>query len=298
MPNFFNNKNIKPMLLTEQKNPFDNPQYLFEIKFDGMRAIIYVSNNEIVIKSRNGKILNDLFPELLEIKKLVKEKCIFDGEIVILENGFPDFSKLQNRIVLKNSNKILVSSQNNPATFIAFDILYKNNSLVDNELIKRKKILATFKDTNCFVKSPYILEKGKKLYKLTKKFNLEGIIAKKIDSVYQAGKRSEDWIKIKHVLDNEFYIGAYKEEENKFVANLVIGEMQNDKLKYVGKVTIGKNKKDFIRIKEIKKEINSFEDFNDPNYTFVKPTLCTIKYLTKTKNGKLRHPVFKTLIID
>ena len=69
MPDIFFNKNIKPMLLTEQNKPFDNSQYLFEIKFDGMRAIIYVSNKDIVIKSRNGKVLNNLFPELLDIKK-------------------------------------------------------------------------------------------------------------------------------------------------------------------------------------------------------------------------------------
>ena len=98
MPDIFFNKNIKPMLLTEQNKPFDNSQYLFEIKFDGMRAIIYVSNNDIVIKSRNGKVLNNLFPELLDIKKIVKGQCIFDGEIVLLDNGLPDFSKLQNRI--------------------------------------------------------------------------------------------------------------------------------------------------------------------------------------------------------
>ena len=298
MPDIFFNKNIKPMLLTEQNKPFDNSQYLFEIKFDGMRAIIYVSNKDIVIKSRNGKVLNNLFPELLDIKKIVKGQCIFDGEIVLLDNGLPDFSKLQNRIALKNSHKILISSQKNPATFIVFDIIYKDYNLIDKELIKRKKILANFKDTNFFVKSPYFIGEGKKLYKLTKKYNLEGIIAKKIDSMYQIGKRSDDWIKIKHMSDSEFYIGAYKEEKNKSTANLVIGEMQNGKLKYVGKVIIGKNKTDFIKIKEIDKVINSFLDFSDFSYTYVKPTICTIKYLNKTKNGKLRHPIFKSLIID
>lgn len=296
MPDYFKDKNLQPMLLKEQERPFDDPNYLFEIKFDGMRAIIYVSNTEIIIKSRNGKILNNIFPELIELKKMVNNNCIFDGEIIVMNNNIPDFSKLQERISLKNFQKIMSLSEDYPVTFIAFDIIYKDKLLVDKQLIERKRILDSYQDNKYFVKSLYVKNKGIKLFNLTKKNKLEGIIAKKIDSTYQIGKRSNDWIKIKHVHDSEYYIGAYKESKEKNVVSLAVGELRNNKLKYVGKVTISKKRCEFEIIKGLNKVASIFEDFFDKNYTYIEPKLqCTIEYLTKTKNGHLRHPVFKKL---
>lgn len=296
MPDYFKDKNIQPMLLKEQEKPFDDPNYLFEVKFDGMRAIIYVSNTEITIKSRNGKVLNDMFPELLELKKIVKNNCIFDGEIIVMNNNVPDFSKLQERISLKNPQRIMSVSKEQPVTFIVFDILYKDKLLVDKTLMERKKILDNYQNNKYFVKSLYIKNDGIKLFKLTKKNKLEGIIAKRINSTYQIGKRSNDWIKIKHVHDSEFYIGAYKESKDKNVVSLAIGNLVNNKLKYVGKVTIAKKRSEYKAIKSLNMVTNVFEGFADKTYVYIEPKLqCTVEYLTKTKNGHLRHPVFKSL---
>ena len=126
----FKEKNIHPMLLSEIPFNFSD-DYLYEIKFDGIRAIIYASLKGITIKTRNNIDVTHLFPELFSIKDLVTKNTIFDGEIVLLENNKPSFSSLQKRLRIKNKDKINAASINNPVTFVVFDILYLNKSLLN-----------------------------------------------------------------------------------------------------------------------------------------------------------------------
>ena len=297
MLDFYKDKNMKVMLLSEQDLPFNDKNYMFELKFDGLRTLIYVSKKEIIIKNKNGKIINDIFPELLKIKELVNKSCIFDGEIVLMEEGKPNFSKLQERIMLKDKIRINYLKKNNPVTFVVFDILYEDKNLLELSLIKRKKILNKYKDTKYFIKSRYILEEGVALFKLTQKHNLEGIVAKKIDSIYQVGKRSKDWIKIKNLKDEEYFIGGYKDEKNK--VSLLLGKLENKNLLFVGKVPIEKNKEDYKIIKNQKVSNNCFEDFDNLTYTYIIPKLkCIVKYLEKTNHGHLRQTIYKGLILD
>lgn len=123
--NLFQEKNIKPMLLEEQKEPFNSDKHYFEIKYDGIRALIYVSPKEFVIKSRNNKDITRKFPELKEIQKLVNFPTIFDGELVIFKNNIPDFSEILKRSHLTKEREILLQSKENPVIFICFDILYQ-----------------------------------------------------------------------------------------------------------------------------------------------------------------------------
>lgn len=292
----FDDKNIKPMLLHEENKPFNDEDYLFEMKFDGIRALIYVSPKEIVIKNRKGFIVNDTFPELLNIKKSIKKECIFDGEIVLMQDNKPSFSKLQERALLKNKGRIEFYKENFPTTFVCFDILYENKNLMNLSITKRKEILSKYKDNEYFVKSRVVDTKGKELFKFIKKNDLEGIVAKLKTSEYIPGSRTKEWIKIKNVKDEDFYICAYEEREN--VLSVIIGEKVDKKYKYVSKVVVGKKRKDYELIKSCEKCKNYLEDF-DENYIFIKPKYkCTIEYLEKTKNNHLRHPVFKGIRID
>jgi len=289
----FEDKNIKPMLLEEIDKPFIYKKYLYEIKFDGIRAIIYVSPKEIIIKSRRGHILNNTYPELLNIQKCAKKQCVFDGEIVLMKDNKPSFQKLQERALLKDKNKITYYKESYPVTFICFDILYENKNLTNISLIKRKEILSKYKDTDYFVKSK-VVEDGTKLFEFIKEQNLEGIVAKLKTSKYQIGKRSNDWLKIKNIKEEDYIIGAYQEKEH--IASLVLGTLINDQLHFISKVTIGKKKADYKLIKSCKKSKNHFCDFNEENYIYVEPKyICTISYLEKTKEGHLRHPVFKNI---
>jgi len=285
--------NLKPILLKEVDEPFNDNDFIYEIKFDGIRCLIYVEKNKVIIKSRNNVILNDKYPELLEIKNITKETCIFDGEIVLFNEGVPNFSKVLERLRLKNKNKIEKLQYESPVTFVCFDILYKNKDLTNLSLIDRKKILNKFSDTLEFVKSKYYND-GIKLFNLIKKENLEGIVAKKKNSIYVYGKRVSDWLKIKNIKDDEFFVCGYQLTKNDNILNLILGEKINNKFKYVGKVIVSKKNNlinKILKTKEIKKYLDNYDEDNS---VFIKPEIeLTICYLEKTKNNLLRHPCIK-----
>ncbi len=295
----FDKKNIKAMQLKEESNPFDSKDYIYEIKFDGIRALIYLDKNTFIIKNRKCYDMTNIYPELESLKDAVgNKKCIFDGEIVVFDNGKPSFSKLQERALLKNKDKINYFKENMPVTFICFDILYEDKDLRNLTLKERKKILSKYRDKDNFIKTKQF-KKGINLFKEIKKLDLEGIVAKKINSTYYGDLKTDDWIKIKNIKDDEFYIGGYKDDKDSYVASILVGDFIDNKFKFVSKVTLGKNKDEFKIIKKCKRTKNKFDDFNDNNYIYIEPKLiCSICFLERTSNGHLRHPVFKALRQD
>lgn len=294
MINLWKERNWSPMLLKEIDKPFDSEDYIFELKFDGIRAVIFANKKSVKIQSRNQVDLTHLFPELQKISELVDKNVIFDGEIIAFENNKDSFSKIQERIHLKNKDKIEYAAIENPVTFIAFDILYENKNLTTLPLIKRKDYLNKYNENDYFVKSKVIDTYGKKLFKSIKKMNLEGIVAKLKNGKYYINKRCEEFIKIKNIKRDEFIIGGYKEMKNN-ILSLAIGEYIDNKFHFVGKVSIGKKVSIYNKIKNLKQTKNYFYDFNE-DIAFVKPTItCHIEYLERTKNNHLRHPIFKDI---
>lgn len=288
-------KYFEPMLLSEIEKPFDSKEYLFELKFDGIRATIHVGKDTFIIYSRNGKDITNLYPELKAIQKQVKEDMIFDGEIVIFDNKKSDFSKLQERNNLRNTLKIKRLSKEMPVCFIAFDCLYKNIDLTNKPLLERKKILNKIDDSDYFVKTKSVFNDGKLLFKKIKQLGLEGIVAKKIDSKYQINTRTKDWIKIKNYKIENFYIGGYYDNPKHSMITLYLGEYRDNKFYYVGKVMMGKKRVLYKKIINENTEENTvFNDYKDSKVKYIKPKItCKIAYLEKTKNNHLRHPVFK-----
>ncbi len=285
-------KNYQVMLLKEIDKPFNDKKYLYELKFDGIRALIYASKNKLVIKSRNNIDITARFPEFQEIKKLVKNKnVIFDGEIIALnEDGNPDFSKVQGRNNLKNKDKIIEESLNNPAYFMVFDILYEDKELINLPLIKRKEILNKYQDTTHFLKS-HTFSDGLKLFKVVKEKKLEGIIAKLKNSLYEPGYRVDSWLKIKNFQNKEYIIHAYNFLKEKY--SLLLGEYRQEKLYYVGKVSITKNRPELKKILKTPKSPNQFINCQD-KATYIKPiNKIKVSYIEITKNGTLRQPFIK-----
>lgn len=282
-----------PMLLKEQAKPFNHPDYIFEVKFDGMRAIVFANQEEVIVKNRKGENITHLYPELQQIKSLVKTNTIFDGEIIAIENGRPSFYKIQNRIHIKDKTKIKQQSDSNPLIFMCFDILYEGKNLINLPLIERKKILENIKENDAFIKVKYIEEKGIPLFQSVKEMNLEGIIAKKKDSTYQINERNDNWIKIKNLKKESFYIIGFK--ENKTNLSLLLGEKKKQDYYYVGKVSTPKTSELAKRITELKWIDKSFINNCNENAIFVTPKeKCQIKYLERTEDNRLRQP---TLII-
>lgn len=281
-------KEFTPMLLKEVDKVFDDENYLYEVKYDGIRVLVFVSNDSVVIKSRYGMDITKLFPELSCLSKIVSGKVIFDGEIIILDDGRVSFSKLQKRFHLKNKKTIDFLSKTNPVVFMCFDVLYENRDLINLSLLERKEILNNYEDNEVFVKSTYVYGKGSKLFKAIKSLDMEGIVAKKIDSKYLINERSDNWIKIKNYKSDDFLILGYINKEN--VISLVLGELLKGRIVYVGKVSLGKKRSLANKIMNMK-ETKALIDIKDKDVIYVKPNVkCEVKYLERTSNGLLRQP--------
>lgn len=284
------NKDIKPMLLGEVREVFDSKEYLYEVKYDGIRVLVFVSKDKVVIRSRYGIDITGLFPEMMVLCKMVKGNVIFDGEIIMLDNNKVSFSKLQKRIHLKNKKTIEFLSKTNPVIFICFDVIYEGKDLINLSLLERKDVLSNYKDNDVFIKSTYVIGDGTKLFNAIKKLDMEGIVAKKINSKYLVNERSDNWLKIKNYKSGDFIILGYINKEESHVISLVLGEHLNKKIVYVGKVILGKKRNLADKILKMKKS-KAVVKIKDKDVIYIKPEIkCLIKYLERTENGLLRQP--------
>ena len=277
------------MLLSENAKVLQDNRYLYEIKFDGIRALIYVSKNKFKILSRKGIDLTNYYPELNVIQKIVgNNKVIFDGEIIATLRGLPSFSLLQKRWRTKKVSRKLITDI--PVSFVAFDILYDNKDVTKIPLIERKKMLEKYRDTDCFVKSVVYFD-GMSLFKKIKKLGLEGIVEKKKDSLYLINQRTMDWIKVKNIKVDNFVVHGYLEKVNTY--SLFLGEYKNNELYYVGKVSINKKFALINILRTMKKINNQFVNW-DEDAIYVKPIhKVRVRYLERTKSGMLRHAVIE-----
>ena len=299
----FESKVIKPMLIGEMQEAFDSPDYIYELKLDGHRYIAYLDKDSTDIRNKRDVKLISKVPELSNIHKQVKKRCILDGELIVIKNGKPDFFEIQRRSVLANTFKIQLASSKLPATFTAFDILYYgDHQVMDLPLMERKKLLEkVIKENERIAISRYIEEQGIQFYQLAKENDLEGIVAKRKDSKYYLDKKTRDWIKIKYLLDDDFVVCGYILKENG-VISIVLGQYSGKELMYKGHVTMGISSEDFRTIENTPKlyalPFNDLPSGND-NAIWLEPILvCVVKFMMKTANGGLRQPVFKGLRND
>lgn len=284
---------FEPMLLDEIDKPFNSNDYIFELKFDGIRALIYISKSEFKIINRHQKDITYLYPELKQLQNTIDGKVIFDGEIICMENGLPSFSKIQKRSNIKDKEKIENQVKNNPVTFICFDILYQNKDLTKYSLLRRKEILNKYDSNDFFVKIKYIENTGIKFFQKIKKQSLEGIVAKLKTSKYEINTRSKDWIKIKNFQQEEFLIGGYIFKEDSHVFSVLLGENKNNQFKFVGRVFISKKNKLFDLLKKEKQIKSKFNNYQDESVTYVNPKYpCKVKYIERTENNNLRQPFY------
>ncbi len=286
----FEEKNVKPMLLKEIKEIVSG-DYIYELKFDGIRVIVYVSKTELVIKSRNGVVLTDKYPELQSLKKKVgNKKVIFDGELIIFSDGKPDFLEVMKRNQVKDKFRVPTLAKVSPVTLVVFDVLYENKPIVDLPWYQRREILDKYPDDDFLVKSQ-VYFKGEELFRLVKKQGLEGIVAKRRDSKYLAGKRVDTWVKIKNVREEYFYVHGYVFNKDKY--SLFLGEWRDGELHYVGKVSLVPKKEILKKIMRLKKGKNRFVNY-DGEGTFISPQeKILVSYLERTKDNHLRHPRVK-----
>ncbi len=288
------------MLAKETKDPFDNKDWLFEIKWDGYRAIAEIKNDKVKLYSRNGITFENSYPVVVSELKKINAEAVLDGEIVVLnDEGQPEFQLLQ----------YYESNTHRPMQYYAFDLLFLNgHDTCDLPLLERKELLEKIIPKNEVIKySDHIVEKGISFFEAAKNKNLEGIIAKKCDSQYSKGKRTSDWLKIKHHKTQEAIIAGYTDPGGgrKYFGALVLGIKDGEKLKYIGHTGSGFNYKS---LKEMYEKLQPLIQEDSPFYekvktnmpvTWVRPELvCEIKFTEVTNDGKLRHPIFLHLRDD
>lgn len=303
MGDLFQEKNIKPMLIGMEGEAFDSDEYLYELKLDGERCIAYLDAEGTDLRNkRNMKMLSKV-PELSQIHRQVKCRCILDGELAVIHKGKPDFFLIQKRSMMSNPMKIELEAQRHPACFTAFDILYYgDHPVTDIPLMERKKLLqgVVEEESARFAVSRPIEGQGIAFYQLAEQQNLEGIVAKRKDSRYYFDKRTKDWIKCKNLKDSDYVVCGYIPKEN-HMTSIVLGQYRNGELLYKGHVTLGVGGESFRKIREIPRLDHSPMNVPDgnENAVWVQPKLvCTVKYMMKTESGGLRQPVFKGLRAD
>lgn len=285
------------------------------VLFDGTRAICYLDkvNNEVRFLNRRGIYFEKRYPELKGLIDDVKgEKVILDGEIVVFKEGKPDFPSLQTREHVDDYARIEILSKILPATFVAFDILHLNGEdLIDLPLIKRKKILEdVVKESNRIILSPYVIGKGKNFFEECKKKGLEGIMAKRLDSKYEIGKRSKEWLKIKFLKSLDCIVIGFTEGtgwREKYFGSLLCGIYFKKQLKYLGRVGTGFNEEDLIFLTKLFKKIETgkcpIKDFEDREILekihWVRPKyVVEVCFMNLTEDLKFRAPSFKKIRFD
>lgn len=297
----FIDKTLEPMLIASEKPAFNDANYIYELKLDGTRALVYLDKDTQIVNKRKLS-LQHKFPELKDLHSYVKHRCILDGELFVYHNHRVDFFASQQRSLLSDPFKIQMAAKRIPASFTAFDIIYDKDRFVYNEpLMKRKlRLEKIIKEENQrFSVSRYIEKDGISLFALTKEKELEGIVAKRKDSLYQPGKRTKDWIKCKNWIEDDFVICGYIEKD-KGILSFVLGQYRNQKLIYKGHVTMGASLHLFQKQKPQKGACPFHElPSGNENAVWLQPKLvCVVAYMEHTANGGLRQPICRGIRMD
>ena len=299
------------MLATLIDEPFDEAGWIYEVKWDGYRALAYINKGKVEIKSRNNKSFDEKFYPVYDALKAWKVNAVVDGEIMVVnDKGHANFSDLQG----------WRSEADGTLVYYLFDILWLDGySLMQLPLSERKNLLKGIIPESSVIRiSDTIEAKATEFFEVAKELKLEGIIAKKADSKYLPGHRSKDWLKIKTEKRQEVVIAGYTKNENtsKQFSALLLGLYENGEFKYIGPVGTGFTDK---LQSEILKKLHPLEtatcpfkqvpEYNKPSrfrpnppkasVTWVKPQLVAeISFRELTNDGSLRHPSFKGLRED
>ena len=303
---------VKPMLATLVGEPFDDPDWLFEVKWDGYRTISLIRDGKVQLLSRNNKSFTEKYYPITEALSRWKINAVIDGEIVVINSkGASNFGAMQN----------WRSESDGELLMYVFDLLwYDGKDLMKLPLIERQSVLKEIfpADDDTIRLSEVFPENGKEFFEAAGKLGLEGIIAKKSDSTYTPDARSKSWLKIKVQKRQEVVIGGYtlNEGTDKLFSSLLLGVYDNDMLQFVGKVGTGftdKLQKELMKLfKPLiidKSPFNTEPDVNEPSRfrpnpprataVWLKPDIiCEVNYSEITADGVFRHPSFKGIRTD
>ncbi len=291
---------IDPMLATLIKEPFDHPDWIFEVKWDGYRAVAEVRDGDVLLYSRNRISLNQKFSPITDSLQRFGFEAVLDGEIVVVDDqGHPDFQMIQN---YQKSGK-------GHLLYYVFDLLhFRGHDLTNLPLVRRKELLKKILPSDPKIKfSDHVWKEGVLFFNVVKEKGLEGIIAKHSQSAYRRGRRSRQWLKVKTTLTQEGVIAGFTEPRGgrKYFGALVLGVFEGDELTYIGHSGGGFGAKNLKEIREkmeplIQKECPfKVKPKTNTPVTWLKPKLvCEVTFSGWTEDGIMRQPVFLRLRED
>jgi bifunctional non-homologous end joining protein LigD len=304
---------LQPMLATPGGKPFDDPKWLFEVKWDGVRTLAYLGGGRTRLVSRRGRDVNEQYPELVEMHELLAgDNALVDGEIVVLEGGTkPSFERMQQRFTLAKPTKQVLAA--NPVLFIAFDLLWLDGvSLVERPVEERIETLKRVLVPGPRVQHSVTIEhKGKALFEQVKARGLEGVIAKRKGSAYKPGRRTKDWVKVKAVNRQDCVIVGWSPGEGRrgtSLGALLVGVYKDGELLYAGHVGTGFTERTLEALKAKLEPLESSEpaipvppkeEVDVRGVHWVRPELvCEVEYLEFTSQFRMRAASFKGMRDD
>lgn len=296
---------VEPMLASSADTPPESGDYLYEVKWDGIRAMIVLDDGEMTIRTRNNIDITHRFPELLVPEQAFRAStALFDAEIVCLdEKGKPVFKHVIHRMQQTSEGSIERARAKYPAVCYVFDCLYLDGrSIINEPLVRRRVWMADALKRDTPYRLSEVVDDGRALFDAAKAMGLEGIMAKEKNSPYQPGKRSPHWLKIKTRQTVDCLIIGYTKGKGNRAAEfgaLHLAIQENNTLRYVGKVGTGFDSKLMKEIlarlkslKTIKRPVRE-KPLDDATSTYVEPKLtCEVEYASWTKDNMLREPVF------
>ena len=283
---------IKPMMATLVDKAFDREGWLFEVKWDGYRAIAEIEDGKVRLYSRRNKTVNDKYAPVARALEKIKVNTVLDGEIVVLdERGHAQFNYLQNYLNTKR-----------PLVYYVFDLLYlKDRNLMGLPLRERKALLRKLLPRPGIVRYSDDSAEGLGLFEAARKEGLEGIMAKDGASPYRPGERGADWLKVKLVQQQEAVIGGFTQprKTRKLFGALVLGVYEGERLVYIGHAGGGFDQQELRRVYDMLQPLITAESpFGQPPHTntpvtWVQPKLvCEVKFPQWTKDGIMRMPIY------
>jgi bifunctional non-homologous end joining protein LigD len=306
---------LRPMLATAADLPAGDQGWAYEMKWDGARAIAYASAGEVRLVSRTGRDITGVYPELGRLPgALAGRQAVLDGEIVAYGGGeWPSFEALQQRMNVSSPAQARVLASRDPVSFLAFDLLVLDGEeLVGLPYSRRRELLEGIGLTGGFWQVPpsVLGESGADLLAVARQHGLEGVVAKRLDSRYEPGRRSVAWLKHKILRRQEVVVGGWKPGEGRRaggIGSLLIGVQGPRGLEYAGHVGTGFTDHAldglFRRLAPLRRPTSPFASKVPPEYAraarWVQPRLVVeVEFARWTSAGRMRAPSYKGLRDD
>ena len=302
---------IAPMLARTGPLPPEDGGWAYEIKWDGVRAIAFISGGRLTLAARTGRDITPRYPELRPLgAALAGREVILDGEVVAFDGSRPSFQKLQGRMHLTSDHAVRRLAQSDPVHYIAFDLLYLDGrSQMDLRYDERRERLAELELAGPTWQAPaHHVGDGAALLEATRAQQLEGIVAKRLDCPYTPGRRSSGWVKVKNICSTDVVVGGWLPGEggrSGRLGALVLGIPDDEGvLRYAGRVGTGFTEAELARLgrvlEPLARETSPFTGTQPPKHTrFVEPRLVArVDYTERTRTGTLRQPSYKGLRDD